>query len=205
LYDPVSGDVLIDGRNTQEFTCESLRAQVSVVMQDTLLFAATIRENIGFGSASATPEEIEEAARLANAHEFISRLPEGYDTVVGERGVTLSAGQRQRIAIARAAVRRSPILILDEPTTGLDEENERVVTESLHRLAQGRTTFLITHNLHHASQADLIVLLAHGRVVEVGKHEQLIERHGHYAALFRKRSAIGRPLAREEGNYALAV
>jgi ATP-binding cassette, subfamily B, bacterial len=204
LYDPDSGQVLIDGRDTREFTCDSLRAQVSVVLQDTLLFAASVRENIAYGAVTATPEDIEQAVRLANAHGFISRLPEGYETIVGERGVTLSAGQRQRIAIARAAVRRSPILILDEPTTGLDEENECLVFESLKRLAQGRTAFLITHNLIHASQADLVVLLAGGRVIELGKHEELIRRDGTYAALFRKRSSIGR-LSEKEGDYAFAI
>ena len=204
LYDPDTGKVLIDGHDTREFTSESLREQVSVVMQDTLLFAASVRDNIGYGSASATSEQIEEAARLANAHSFTSQLPEGYETIVGERGVTLSTGQRQRIAIARAAIRRSPILILDEPTTGLDEENERLVTESLRRLAQGRTTFLITHNLYHASQADRIALLEHGRIVELGNHDELIEQDGRYAALYRKQMEIV-AVDRQGGDYAVAV
>jgi len=204
LYDPDTGKVLIDGHDTREFTSESLREQVSVVMQDTLLFAASVRDNIGYGSASATSEQIEEAARLANAHSFISKLPDGYETVIGERGVTLSTGQRQRIAIARAAIRRCPILILDEPTTGLDEENERLVTESLRRLAQGRTTFLITHNLYHASQADRIALLENGRIVELGNHDELIEQDGRYAALYRKQMEIV-AFDRQGGDYAVAV
>src|SRR5262249_6547711 len=129
LYDPTAGRVLIDGHDVREYTLASLRAQVSVVLQDTVLFAASVRDNIGYGAPGSSPEAVEEAARLANAHDFILALPQGYDTVLGERGVTLSGGQRQRIAIARAALRRAPILILDEPTTGLDEENERVVVE----------------------------------------------------------------------------
>jgi ATP-binding cassette subfamily B protein len=205
LYDPLEGRILVDGRDIREFTLDTLRAQVSVVMQDTLLFAASVRDNIAYGAAGATAEEIERAARLANAHSFIERLPEGYDTIVGERGVTLSAGQRQRIAIARAAVRRSPILILDEPTTGLDEENERAVVEALERLAEGRTTFLVTHNLSHAARADMIALLEQGSVRESGSHEELIERGGRYASLFASQTGARVERAgREEADYALA-
>jgi ATP-binding cassette subfamily B protein len=158
-------------------------------LQDTLLFAASVRDNIAYGAPSATTKEVEAAARLANAHEFITALPEGYDTVLGERGVTLSTGQRQRISIARAAIRRAPLLILDEPTTGLDEENERAVTDALGRLARGRTTFLITHDLQMAADADQILYLEGGRILERGTHADLIRANGRYATLFRLQAA----------------
>ena len=184
LYDPTRGAVLIDGRDIREFTLDSLRAQFSVVLQDTLLFAATVRENIAYGAPDTGDEAVEAAARLANAHAFIESLPQGYDTVIGERGVTVSSGQRQRIAVARAAIRRAPILILDEPTTGLDEENERAVTEGLERLAEGRTTFFVTHNLRQASRADVILYIKDGRVCEYGTHTELLTANGAYAALY---------------------
>jgi ATP-binding cassette subfamily B protein len=188
LYDPTSGTVRIDGRDVREYTLASLRAQIGVVLQDTLLFAATIRENIALGAPAPSDEQIESAARLANAHEFIESLPQAYDTPVGERGVTLSGGQRQRIAIARAAIRDAPILILDEPTTGLDEENELTVLEALRRLASGRTTFWITHDLHVAAGADLIFYFEGGRIIERGTHEDLMRARGRYAALYTLRS-----------------
>jgi ATP-binding cassette subfamily B protein len=200
LYDPSAGRVLIDGRDIRDYTLASLRAQISIVLQDTILFAATVRDNIGYGAPGASPEAIEEAARLANAHEFIGALPQGYDTVVGERGVTLSGGQRQRIAIARAALRRAPLLILDEPTTGLDEENERVVLEALERLAQGRTTFVVAHDLELATRADWIVYLENGRVLECGPPADLLNGGGRYATLYHQSvGGNGRWAAREEG------
>jgi ATP-binding cassette subfamily B protein len=184
LYDPVQGCVLIDGRDIREFTLFSLRSQISAVLQDNLLFAASVRDNIAHGAPAATPEQVESAARLANAHEFIIALPESYDTVLGERGVTLSQGQRQRIAIARAAVRRAPILILDEPMTGLDKKNEQIVLDSIKQLDYGCTTFLITHDLTHAAQANLILYLESGRVLERGTHPELLRSNGRYAALY---------------------
>ncbi len=185
LYDPESGRILIDGRDIREYTLESLRTQIGIVLQDSVLFAASVRDNIAYGAAEATPEEIEAAARMANAHDFIEQMPEGYDTILGERGATLSAGQRQRIAIARAAVRRAPILILDEPTTGLDGENERLVMQALDRLAEGKTTFLISHALRHALTSDIIIYVENGRIVEHGTHAELMCAGTRYAALYK--------------------
>jgi ATP-binding cassette subfamily B protein len=185
LYDPGHGRVLIDGRDIRGFTLESLRSQISAVLQDNLLFAGTVRENIGHGGTDAGPEAIESAARLANAHDFIMALPQGYDTVLGERGMTLSQGQRQRLAIARAAIRKAPLLILDEPMTGLDKHNEQAVVESLERLDYGCTTLLITHDLRHAARADEILFLEGGRLVERGQHRLLLEAKGRYAALYK--------------------
>jgi len=189
LYDPVEGRVMIDGRDIREFTLESLRSQISVVLQDNLLFAASVRENIAHGAPSATMEEIRAVARLANAHEFIEALPQGYDTILSERGVTLSHGQRQRIAIARAAIRKAPILILDEPMTGLDNKSERAVIESLELLNRGRTTFLITHDLSHATSADMILYLEAGHILECGAHAALMRANGPYATLFNLQAA----------------
>lgn len=185
LYDPTAGRVVIDGRDARAYTLASLRSQMSVVLQDTVLFATTIRDNIAYGSTGSSREAIEAAARLANAHGFIEALPQGYDTVVGERGVTLSSGQRQRIAIARAAIRQAAILIFDEPTAGLDGGNERMVMEALERLSSGRTTFMITHDVRLAARADVILYLDSGRVREWASHGELVQAGGPYAALVR--------------------
>ena len=185
LYDPISGRILIDGEDIRNYTITSLRSQMSVVLQESLLFAATVKENIAYGIDNVTDAEIVAAARLANIDSFISSLPKGYDTVLGERGATLSGGQRQRIAIARAAIRRTPILILDEPTTGLDRENEQAVIEALQRLARKRTTFLVTHDLILANQADVIVYLEKGRIIEQGSPKDLLTKNGRYAQLYR--------------------
>ena len=199
LYDPQRGAVLIDGHDIRSFTLASLRSQISIVLQDSVLFAASVRENIGYGSQAATPDEIEAAARLANAHDFIMELPRKYDTILGERGVSLSGGQRQRIAVARATLRKSPILILDEPTTGLDEENERALNETLDRLTASTTTLLIAHNLQVAARADLILYMERGRIIESGSHSDLMRAGGRYAALYQlQTTAI--PEAAEESH-----
>jgi ATP-binding cassette subfamily B protein len=194
LYDPNSGVIAIDGRDIRQYTLASLRRQLGIVPQETVLFASTARENIACGNENLTMEQIEDAAKLANAHEFIVQLPNGYDTIIGERGATLSRGQRQRIAIARAAVRQTPILILDEPTTGLDEANQRVVIEALERLMRGRTVVLVTHDLQLARRMDRINLLQHGRIVEEGSHCSLMEDNGAYAKLYRAQLATNSPL-----------
>jgi ABC-type multidrug transport system fused ATPase/permease subunit len=184
FLDPESGSVRVDGVDVREYTLKSLRDQFSFVLQDTLLFRASIWENIAYGRHEAVPEDTVQAAMLANAHEFITTLPEGYATLVGERGLTLSGGERQRIAIARAIVRNSPILILDEPTTGLDAVAEQAVVEALHRLMQGRTCIVIAHHLGTIRRADLILVVKGGSIVESGTHDDLLARGGAYAELY---------------------
>ena len=193
LYEPQRGQLLIDGEDIRQFTLESVRSQISVVLQDNLLFAGTVRENIACAAPGVSEEEIESAARLAHAHDFIITLPEGYNTLVGERGVTLSHGQRQRIAIARAAIRKAPILVLDEPTTGLDKRSERAVLDALENVYQGRTTFHITHDLRHAARADLVLHLEHGRIVECGTHDELMAANAGYATMSRMQVAPEQP------------
>ena len=185
LYDPDRGRVLIDDIDIRDVTVASLRAQISVVMQDTLLFATSIRDNIAFGLSDCSDEDITEAARLANAHDFIESFPDGYDTQVGERGTTLSIGQRQRISIARANLRKAPILILDEPTTGLDRESRQAVMDALASLRARQTTFLITHEIQDTIEADLILYIENGTVAERGTYEELIAAKGNYARLER--------------------
>jgi ATP-binding cassette, subfamily B, bacterial len=191
LYEPQAGLILLDGTEIRRFTLESVRRQIAVVLQDSVLFAATIGENIAYGDPQASREDVEAAARLANAHGFITALPHGYDTVVGERGATLSGGQRQRIAIARAAIRRAPILILDEPATGLDRRSEEEVLGALRAVSAGRTTFLIAHDLRTVTDADLIAYVEGGRVLECGAHELLLARGGRYAALYERQALVG--------------
>jgi ATP-binding cassette, subfamily B, bacterial len=194
FYDPSEGRVMIDGHDIREYKIDSLRQQISIVLQDSVLFATSVRENIAYGYLDATEEEIIAAAKLANAHDFITQLPEGYDTVLAERGATLSGGQRQRIAIARAAVRQSPIVILDEPTTGLDNESERLVNEALARLTRDRTTFVISHNLKAIETVDQILYIENGTVLERGNHQELLKQDGKYAHLYRLQTAHERAI-----------
>jgi ABC-type multidrug transport system fused ATPase/permease subunit len=185
FYDPSGGRILIDGVDVSTFKLDALRTQVGFVLQETVLFRGTIRENIAYGRPGATDEEIIAAAKVANADEFIGRMPHGYDTVVGERGDTLSGGQRQRIGIARAVIRNSPIMILDEPTAALDTESERLVIEGLRQLMKGRTVIMIARGLSTISEADKIVVLKDGVVAEEGSRSELLARDGVYAELHR--------------------
>jgi len=184
FYDPVIGQVLIDGQDIRRYQLKSLRRQISFVLQETLLFRAPVWQNIAYGRPEASRQEIIEAAKQANADEFIVRMSEGYDTMVGERGVTLSGGQRQRIAIARAIIRRAPILILDEPSSGLDAASEEVVFEALGRLMEGKTAIVIAHRLATVRRADVIMVLDKGRIVQRGTHEELLRRGGLYRELY---------------------
>jgi ABC-type multidrug transport system fused ATPase/permease subunit len=185
FYDADSGRVLVDGVDVRDYTKQSLRSQIGFVLQDTVLFRGTIRDNIAYGRPGATEEEIVAAAKLANAHDFIVAMPHGYDSPVGERGLTLSGGQRQRIGIARAVIRDTPILILDEPTAALDTESERLVIEGLERLMKGRTVITIAHRLSTIRDADKILVLDKGVVAEQGTHDELLALKGLYAELHR--------------------
>lgn len=184
FYDVDSGAILVDGCDIRDVTLESLRAQIGIVPQETMLFSTTVRENIRYGRLDATDEEIEAAARDANAHEFIMELPEGYDTQIGERGLMLSGGQRQRIAIARAILKDPRILILDEATSALDTESEKIVQAALDRLMVGRTSLVIAHRLSTIFGADQIYVIDHGAVREHGTHEELLAAKGLYAELY---------------------
>ena len=184
FYDPSAGKVLVDGIDVRDYRLQALRDQIGYVLQETVLFRGTVRDNIAYGREGATEEEIVEAAKLANADEFISRMPDGYQTFVGDRGDTLSGGQRQRIGIARAIIRNNPILILDEPTAALDTESERLVIEALERLMKGRTVLTIAHRLSTIRDADKIIVLKGGVVAEQGTHDQLLALGGTYAELY---------------------
>jgi ATP-binding cassette subfamily B protein len=167
FYDPTEGRILIDGVDIRKYTVASLREQISVVLQESVLFDASVMENINYGDLEATPEQIVAAARASSAHEFIEALPEGYDTMVGERGARLSGGQRQRVAIARAVVRNTPILLLDEPMASLDLTAETIVRDALQRLANNKTCLYITHDLEAAAKADRVLLVDNGNVIEI--------------------------------------
>jgi subfamily B ATP-binding cassette protein MsbA len=184
FYDPTSGIIRIDGQDIRNFTQKSLRDQVSLVLQETVLFHGPIWRNIAYGKPDASRAEIRKAAELANAQEFIEKMPQGYDTIIGERGVTLSGGQRQRIAIARAIIRNTPILILDEPTSGLDAASEKLVFEALDRLMEGRTSVIVAHRLATIQRADAICVIKEGAILERGTHEELLQAHGLYAEFY---------------------
>ncbi|MCB1303150.1 MAG: ABC transporter ATP-binding protein [Leptospiraceae bacterium] len=183
FFDPDQGRILVDGVDIRNFALSDYRSHIGIVQQDTFLFHGSIRENIAYGSPEHDQSEVEKAARLAHAHDFITEMPEGYDTMVGERGVTLSGGQRQRISIARALLHDPEIMILDEATSALDTESERLVQDALERLFKNRTTFVIAHRLSTIEKADIIVVISHGTIEDMGRHEDLMERSGLYARL----------------------
>jgi ATP-binding cassette subfamily B protein/subfamily B ATP-binding cassette protein MsbA len=184
FYDPVRGMVKLDGRDLRQLTKRSVRAQIGIVLQDTLLFSTTIRENILYGRPDATEEEIREAARRAQAEDFILNMPQGYESPVGERGSHLSVGQRQRVGIARAFLKNAPILLLDEPTSALDPSTEAAIMETIKELMRGRTTLIVTHRLATVHNVDRIVVLERGRIVEQGTGPELVRRGGVYAKLY---------------------
>jgi subfamily B ATP-binding cassette protein MsbA len=185
FFDVSAGAIVIDGRDIRDVTLKSLRSQVGIVTQETVLFDDTIANNIAYGSLKATKAEIEAVSRAAHAHEFITSLGDGYQTRIGERGQKLSGGQRQRLAIARALLKNAPILILDEATSALDTEAELLVQDALATLMLNRTSFVIAHRLSTIMRADAIIVLERGRIVEIGHHDDLLGREGVYAALYR--------------------
>jgi ABC-type multidrug transport system fused ATPase/permease subunit len=195
FYDPNNGRVMIDGADVREYKLKGLRDQIAYVLQETILFRGTVAENIAYGRGSATRDEIVAAAKLANADEFISKMAQGYDTMVGDRGDTLSGGQKQRIGIARAIIRNNPILILDEPTAALDTESEQMVVEALRRLMKGRTVITIAHRLSTIRDANRILVLKDGVLVEQGSHSELMARDGVYAELYRIQFDERQPVA----------
>ncbi|UCD10541.1 MAG: ATP-binding cassette domain-containing protein, partial [Nitrospinaceae bacterium] len=188
FYDPVAGEIRVDGLPLKSVTLDSYLRQIAIVPQETLLFGGTIRENIEYAKEGATKDEIVLAAKAANAHRFIQECPEGYETVVGEKGIRLSAGQRQRIAIARAILKNPNILILDEATSALDNESEVLIQEALERLMRGRTSFVIAHRLSTIHNADRILVMDKGRIIESGTHAALMEAKGLYHRLYTLKS-----------------
>jgi ATP-binding cassette subfamily B protein/subfamily B ATP-binding cassette protein MsbA len=199
LFDPWEGRVLLDGTDVRSVTLESLRSQVALVLQEPFLLPATIAENIAFGRPSASRGEIEAAGVAASADAFIRLLPDGYDSVLGERAATLSGGERQRLAIARAMLADAPILILDEPTSALDGDTEQLVLQSLERLMRGKTTLIIAHRFSTIRRVDRIAVLQHGRIVEQGDHDSLIAADGAYCRLYRRHTGSRRAQALGSG------
>ena len=196
LSDIQVGQILVDGQNVADVTQQSLRRQIAYVPQEPLLFHRTIAENISYGRPSATVEEIEQAARNANAYDFIKSLPQGFNTLTGERGVKLSGGQRQRIAIARAMLINAPILVLDEATSALDSESEATVQDALAKLMKGRTTIVVAHRLSTVANLDRIVVLKQGEIIEDGSHSDLIRLNGEYARLWNRQTQVNEELKR---------
>jgi subfamily B ATP-binding cassette protein MsbA len=205
FYDPMSGAVRIDGVDVRRCTLKSLRDQISLILQDTLLFRATIRENIAYGRPNASLQEVRRAAELANAHEFIESMPQGYDTIVGERGETLSGGQRQRISIARAVIRDTPILLLDEPTASLDAASEESVMTALGRLMKNRTSVFIAHHLAAIRHADVIFVVSDAGILEQGTHDALIATNGTYADLYRRQSSEAPDSPEAKGSLSIPL
>jgi len=198
LYDPTRGVVKIDGNDLRQVTQKSLREQIGLVSQDTFLFHDTIFNNILFGRLDATPEEVYAAAQTAYAHEFIIAQPNGYDTLVGDKGSLLSGGQQQRLAIARALLKNAPILLLDEATSSLDSESEKQIQQALERLSQGRTVIAIAHRLSTILSADQIVVMHQGRIKEIGTHAELMQKSGHYRKLYDMQFSQSEPVTRSE-------
>jgi ABC-type multidrug transport system fused ATPase/permease subunit len=209
FYEPDDGQVLLDGSDIRQITLASLRDQISIVLQEPLLFSGTIASNIQYGRLSASPDDVIEAAKAANAHEFIERLPQGYETQLGERGVQMSGGERQRISVARAFLRDAPILVLDEPTSSIDSRTEAVILDALERLMVGRTTFMIAHRLSTIRDADTILVLDGGRIVEQGRRAELLARDGLFRELYDMQAGIqdgeGGPAADAEPALVRAV
>jgi ABC-type multidrug transport system fused ATPase/permease subunit len=204
FYDPSEGSIRLDGADTRTLALKTLREQISLVLQEPLLFSGTIAENIRYGRLEASDEDVVEAARAANAHDFIMRLPKQYDTELGERGAKLSGGERQRICVARAFLKNAPILILDEPTSSIDSRTEGVILDALDRLMIGRTSFMIAHRLSTVHDADVMLVLDHGRLVQQGTHEELLNRDGLYRQLHEIQSRQSRRPARADFPQSLA-
>jgi ABC-type multidrug transport system fused ATPase/permease subunit len=186
FYDPKAGEIRVDGVDIRRYSRESLRREIGIVLQDSILFGASISENIAYGKPEASREEIIEAARQAFAHDFIEALPDGYDTIIGERGATLSGGQRQRVCLARAIIKRPSVLILDEPTSAVDAESEALIHDALERLLRGKTTIVIAHHFAAMENFDLILVLKNSRLIELGTHAELMKREGHYRRLYQR-------------------
>ncbi|MEL7641871.1 MAG: ABC transporter ATP-binding protein [Solidesulfovibrio sp.] len=193
FYDPQKGSIVIDGQDLRDVSLKSLRRRIAIVLQETQLFPMSVHDNIAYGRRQATREEVERVANLANAHEFIMGLPEGYDTILGEKGANLSGGQRQRLAIARALLKDSPLLILDEPTSALDAETEALIMEGLERLMENRTTFVIAHRLSMMRRADMILVIKNQRIHEMGSYDELMAKNGEFARLHAIQMGKGRP------------